>query len=71
MLTDDIQMSDSSSLVTTETLDDTDHTAEMTRTGSEEPLFFIDKEATNLPVSENLFSPAVMAFELSDLVETP
>ncbi|KAI0214079.1 hypothetical protein LSAT2_000826 [Lamellibrachia satsuma] len=50
MLTDDVQMSDSSSLVTTETLDDTDHTAEMTRTGSEEPLFFIDKEATNLPI---------------------
>ncbi|KAI0239167.1 hypothetical protein LSAT2_010094, partial [Lamellibrachia satsuma] len=51
MLTDDVQMSDSSSLVTTETLDDTDHTAEMTRTGSEEPLFFIDKEATNLPIA--------------------
>ena len=61
MLTEDTQLTDMDSAVSSRPQDNTDHTGDQdqdrsqtkTEGTSEEPLFFIDKEATSLPVSEN------------------
>ena len=60
MLTDDARMDDSSGCVISDAPDAADHSDNMDRRGeaammpSEQPLFFMDKVASKLPVSKTL-----------------